>query len=154
MMCYDCVAVEWFHNRFIRVPQEPNRPQSRPSVQVRMLSREDAKYNFLTFQVYSWIHYLPFKFDRKAGRIELQSIWRRRIFYANYVLAVLYYLNFTRTLVQSLFSKTKVPFNHFSVHTCVTLGLSTEIFRITSFLFAPHEIVRVFNETFLKSAAG
>lgn len=110
-----------------------------------MLSLAEAKYNFRSFQIYSWLHYLPFKLDRKTGRIELEPRWYRQSFYFNYFLAVLYYINFTRTFIRSLFSKTEVPFNHFSVHFCFTLGLRTENFRITAtFLFVPHEIVSVF----------
>ena len=119
-----------------------------------MLNLKEAKYNFIALQICSWLHFVPFRFDHKTGRIQIQSEWRRRLFCVNYFLVVLYDLHFVRTLIQTILSDKEVPFSHFSAHTCFILGINSDVCRATQYFAEPDAIVTVFNELYFRATKG
>ena len=120
-----------------------------------MLTLEEAKFNFLAIHVGGLVNFLPLKLNRVSGRIiGVQSQWRWMFFATNFVLALLYILNFIRTLIQSKFSEEKVPINHFSVHIAYSFGMTADICRVAAFFFVQNEIVVVFNELYNNTSWG
>ena len=116
-----------------------------------MLTIEEAKYNFIAIQFGAFMNFLPFKLIRASGSIRAQSKWRWRFFVMHFVLALLYNLNFIRTLIQSKLSKEKIPINHFANHTSYSLGMTSDLCRVAAYFFVQNEIVVVFNELYNSS---
>ena len=70
----------------------------------------------------------------------------------HFVFALLYNLNFIRTLIQSKLSETKIPTAHFANHIVYSLGMTSDLCRVAAHFFVPNEIAVVFNELYNNSS--
>ena len=119
-----------------------------------MITLKDARANFIALELASFLHWLPFNFDRRSGRIWLKSKSGWTLFTINFLLVLLFELNFIYTLLEIKITKRDVPFSHFANHVIFIFSMGSDLCRAATYFSAAEDIALVFNELYYKPATG